>query len=202
MSQFVALFRPTTADRIIDVGGYPATWLLLESKPSVLMVNLEDEHWKDGRLEKVRGDGRRLGYPDHSFDIAFSNSVIEHVGSWEDQRALAGELRRVARRYYVQTPNRHFPIETHVVAPFVQYLPPALAKRALRWITPWGWIHRPTPEYVAGFVDQTRLLTEAEMRELFPDATIILERVLGMTKSIIAVRSDASLSVDGTRISG
>jgi hypothetical protein len=191
MKQFVALFTPTEHDSIIDVGGYPMTWALIETRPSILMVNLEDEHWKDGPLEKVRGDGRKLPYPDRSFDIAFSNSVIEHVGTWEDQRAFAEEIRRVGARYYVQTPNRWFPFEMHVLAPFVQHLPPAWAKRLLRWITPWGWMHRPTPEYVDAFVDHLRLLSVGEMRELFPDAVILRERVCGITKSIIAVRLDA-----------
>jgi len=188
MTQFATLFAPTAHDSIIDVGGYPATWALIEARPSVVMVNLEDEHWRDGSLEKVRGDGRKLTYPDRSFDIAFSNSVIEHVGTWEDQRDFADEIRRVGTRYYVQTPNRRFPLEMHVLAPFVQHLPPALAKRLIRWITPWGWMHRPTPEYVDEFVDHLRLLTVDEMRELFPDAVILRERVFGITKSIIAVR--------------
>lgn len=188
MAQFAALFTPTAGDKIVDVGGYVDNWLLIDAEPSVLLVNLEDEHWNDGRFEKVKGDGRQLTFENESFDIAYSNSVIEHVGSWEDQKAFAAELRRVGRRYYVQTPNRHFPIEVHVLAPLVQYLPRPVAKRLLRWITPWGWIHKPTSEYVAMFVDQTRLLTESEIRELFPDAEIIRERVFGLTKSFIAVR--------------
>lgn len=189
MALFSKAFRPTSKTRIIDVGGYEGNWLLISETPSVLLVNLEDERWTKGRFEKVQGDARALAYEDNSFDIAFSNSVIEHVGTWEDQQAFAREIRRAAPSYYVQTPYRHFPVEVHTLTPFVQYLPPAWAKRLLRWVTVWGWITRPTPSYVADFVDHTRLLTMRDMRALFPDARIVRERFLGLTKSLIAIRS-------------
>lgn len=71
----------------------------------------------------VQGDGRNLPYTNNEFDIVFSNSVIEHVGTFEDQKRFAEEIRRVAKSYWVQTPNRHFPVETHLIAPFIHFLP-------------------------------------------------------------------------------
>jgi hypothetical protein len=41
---------------------------------------------------------------------------------------------------------------------------------------------------VDALIAEIDLLTEAEMRALFPDAQIIKERFLGFTKSLIAVR--------------
>lgn len=188
MADFARLFAVSERHKIIDVGGYAGNWLLIEPQPDVLLVNIDAETHKSGRFRKVKGDGRALQFPDQTFDIAYSNSVIEHVGTWSDQQAFAREIRRVGRSYYVQTPNRHFPIEPHVLAPFVQYLPRALAVFAIQYLTPHAWKTRPTRQWAEDFADQTRLLTAREMRRLFPDATIVKERFLGLTKSIIAYR--------------
>jgi hypothetical protein len=82
-----------------------------------------------GNCRYVQGDARSLELPDQSFDIVFSNSVIEHVGTWEDQHAFARETARVGKRYWIQTPNKHFPIEPHMNFPYFQFLPRALQER-------------------------------------------------------------------------
>ncbi len=192
MTDLASLFDLSPSTRVIDVGGYADNWRLIPDEPSVLLVNLEKEEWTSGRFSKVQGDGRSLNYPDNSFDLAYSNSVIEHVGSWSDQIAFANEIRRVSKNYYIQTPYRHFPIEAHTFTPFVQYLPSAFAKRLFRWCTVWGLLTRPGPDYVAGFVDALRLLNAREFSELFPDAAIRRERAFGLTKSLIAVRRDTA----------
>src|SRR5271166_1752493 len=83
MNQFCEMFAIDDRTRIIDVGGNEFNWMLVKKKPQVLMVNVEREEWEKGRLRKTQGDGRRLNFGDSSFDIAYSNSVIEHVGGWE-----------------------------------------------------------------------------------------------------------------------
>jgi hypothetical protein len=141
-----------------------------------------------GVPRQIRGDGRRLPFADGAFDVAYSNSVIEHVGDGEDQRRFAAEVRRVAARLWVQTPSRWFPVEPHLVAPFVHFLPRRLQHVLARWATPWGWENRPSAEQARAFVDGIRLLTFREMRELFPDCEILRERFLGLTKSFVALR--------------
>lgn len=176
---------------MLDVGGYPWTWTHAEGCWPVTCLNIDTADTslgRRGRFECVRGDGRDLPYPAGAFDVVYSNSVIEHVGSWEDQRRFAAEIRRVGRRVWVQTPNRRFPVEPHLVAPFVHFLPRRLQHVLARWATPWGWENRPTAEQAREFVDSIRLLTFREMQGLFPDCTILRERFLGMTKSFIAVR--------------
>jgi hypothetical protein len=54
---------------------------------------------------------------DQEYDIAFSNSVIEHVGDWERQAAFASEIRRVGKNLWIQTPAKECPIEPHYLAP-------------------------------------------------------------------------------------
>ena len=133
--------------------------------------------------------------PDKSYDIGFSNSVIEHVGSWERQRQFASELRRVARDLWVQTPAYECPLEPHFMAPFIHYFPRPAQKKMARWCTLWGWIERPSREQINFMVETTRLLRKSEMKQLFPDCEILTERLLWIIpKSYIAIRRKASAS--------
>src|SRR5207247_1510773 len=77
----------------------------------------------------VRADAtERLPFEDGAFDLAYSNSVIEHLPV-ERRAAFARELRRVARGWWVQTPAFSFPVEPHALLPFAHWLP-ARARRA------------------------------------------------------------------------
>lgn len=143
---------------------------------------------KAGGFEFVAGDGCALPFADESFDVVFSNSVIEHVGTWERQCAFAAEARRVGRRLWIQTPAREFFIEPHLVAPFIHWLPAHWQRRLIRHATLRGWLERPDAAWVDRFLAEVRLLRLAEMRRLFPDCEILRERFLGLTKSYIAVR--------------
>lgn len=188
MRQFVDLFRPDDSTRIIDVGGYEFNWTLVDCEPQVVLVNVEPDGYERGRFVKVHGDGRALKYPDGSFDIAYSNSVIEHVGTRSDQISFANEIRRVARRYYVQTPNKYFWIEPHLIAPGIHLLPPHIGRRLVRYFSVWGLVTKPDRAEVDSFLDSIRLLSKQDLQELFPDAEILEEKFLGQTKSLIAVR--------------
>lgn len=77
----------------------------------------------------VEADGRRLPFADREFDIGLANAVVEHVGPRREQRAFVHELCRVARRVFVATPNRWFPIEVHTLVPFAHWLPKPTADR-------------------------------------------------------------------------
>jgi SAM-dependent methyltransferase len=83
-------------------------------------------------VRAVRADGRDLPFADDEFDIAFSNAVVEHVAGGRDgQRQFVHELCRVARRVFVTTPNRRFPLEVHTLLPFVHWLPKGPRDRLL-----------------------------------------------------------------------
>jgi Methyltransferase domain len=128
-------------------------------------------------------------FADASFDVVFSNSLIEHLGTEERQRAFASEVRRLSKDgYFVQTPNRWFPIEPHYLAPLVQFVPQRIRPTVIRWMTPFGWLTRPSREGCRRICSEIRLLSAHEMRRLFPDAEIVRERFFGFTKSLIAVR--------------
>ena len=192
---FLQLVNPSTSDILLDVGGHPWFWT---SQPQPVKridtLNVHEVPW-DGKLfpnhhiTTLIGNGCSLSMPDKSYDIGFSNSVIEHVGSWERQQQFALEIRRVAKALWVQTPAYECPIEPHYMTPFVHYLPRSFQKKALRWCTLWGWIECPTQEKIDFMVETTRLLRKSEMRQLFPDCQIITERLLWIIpKSHIAIR--------------
>ncbi len=176
---FLNDFNVTPGTRILDVGGTQTFW---KGVPvNVTTVNLDPSN-----ADRV-ADARCLPFADGSFDIVFSNSLIEHVGTFEDQEACAREIRRVGIRYYAQTPNRHFPVEPHYIAPFIHWFPVAW-RRYLARLTPWAILTHPSPEQIEDFINSIRLLSIVEMRRLFPDAQLRCERFCGLAKSIIAER--------------
>ena len=92
-------------------------------------------------LSYVVGDAREMGmFPGRHFDICFSNSLMEHLGT-ADQRRVANEIRRVSKGYFVQTPNRYFPMEPHFLVPGWQFLPVSLRARLLQG-RDLGWMKR------------------------------------------------------------
>jgi hypothetical protein len=191
MRAFARALRPGADTAILDVGGTPFNWRLAPTPARVVLLNRTlpaDAASLPPNVSCAVGDATRLDYADASFEIAFSNSVIEHLGSWEAQQAFARELRRVGRRLWVQTPARCFPFEPHLLTPFVHWLPRGWQRPLLRHFTLWGLLSRPRPEAVERFWRETRLLGLREMRELFPDCEIRRERFLGWTKAYVAVR--------------
>jgi hypothetical protein len=166
MRAFAEWGQLTPETRVLDVGGSPAIWDLIRDCPNVTLLNLKAS---DGAFPQVVADATRLPFADNSFDIVFSNSVIEHVNG---HAAFADEVRRVGRSYFIQTPNRSFPLEPHVMTPLVNYLPKRWQRRMYRNFTVWGLLMRPDQAYVDSFVDETNLLSRRDLIRLFPGATI------------------------------
>ena len=179
--------------RLMDVGGYEGTWLDVPSLPKITLFNLPEYFQigdKPDQFEYIFGDGRALPYDDGEFDIIFSNSVIEHVGTYEDQMMFANEARRVGKNCWIQTPAKEFPIEPHLLTPFIHWLPLNWIPTLLQHFTVWGWMTHASKEEAKIYWERLKLrpLTYREMKELFPDCEIIVERFLGMPKSYTACR--------------
>src|SRR4051794_24923221 len=111
------LERASAPARVLDVGGTAGFWRSLSRDLGDLeltVVNADPTHADVGGVTVQAGDARSMPeFGDGTFDLVFSNSVIEHVGNRADQLAMADEVRRVGRRWVVQTPCRWFPIEPH-----------------------------------------------------------------------------------------
>jgi len=178
--------------RILDVGGTSEFWQLMGlshlDHVRITLFNLQAQSISGPVFESVAGDARDLSrYPDRSFDVAFSNSVIEHLGpAFSDQQRMATEIERVAQRYFVQTPNRYFPLEPHFLVPGFQFLPLSLRTWMVSSFDV-GWYKRiPDKAAARREVESVSLLTERQLRTLFPNAIIYKEKVLGLTKSFVA----------------
>ena len=176
--------------RILDVGGEPEYWRRLGFRVegvSVVCANLQPRPSDLDFVETVLGDATGMPqYDDRSFDVVHSNSVIEHLFTWKNQQAMAAEVRRIGKRYWVQTPNKRFPIEPHFLFPYWQYLPKSvrmamLRKKRVGFLGPCA-----TREEARHAVDEFRLLTRAEFQSLFPEASLITERWKGLAKSFVA----------------
>lgn len=179
---------------ILDVGGAPEYWMALQEfwehrNVRIVILNLSKLSSNHPKIQTVAGNACKLAeFGDQSFDIVHSNSVIEHVGGWREQKMMAAEVRRVGKAYFVQTPNIWFPIEPHYRTLFIHWLPIQLR---VRWIKRMslGYIEKaPDLEQAMAEVDGLQLLDREQMRFLFPDAVVKEEKAALMTKSLIAVR--------------
>lgn len=180
--------------RILDIGGTNAFWEQRgwagREGVRLVLVNLELEPRVHPNIEAHVGDATDLSeFPDGAFDVVFSNSVIEHLGSFERQSAMAAEVRRLAPRYWIQTPNFWFPLEPHFLTPAWHWLPVRLRIALLRRRR-WGWRGpcRDRQEAKA-LVTEIRLMRRNELRNLFPDAILKEERIGPLVKSFVANRA-------------
>lgn len=190
----------TAGMRVLDVGGTIEIWGMAPVMPRVVLLNQAFwPHQVQGAEGAIVGDGTRLPFADQSFDLVFSNSVIEHVGAAAAQARFAAEIARVGKRYWVQTPNRFFPVEQHMWTPFVHWLPRGWQRGILRHFSVWRLVTKHNPAerefYVNHYLETIRLLSAQELGALFPGAAIVRERFLGCTKSLIAWKSNSKPGV-------
>ena len=181
-------FKHLAQSKVIDIGGSKFNWSFMPEFSDVTIINVDRMGESDHRFKMTLGDGRNLPHSNHAFEIAYSNSVIEHVGSYKDQERFAEEIRRVAVNYYVQTPNYWFPIEPHFITAFLHWLPKRHQKFLMRFLSLRGIIGLGSKDDITALVDELRLLDEKSFQKLFPDAVIFREKFLFLTKSLIAIR--------------
>jgi SAM-dependent methyltransferase len=203
---FIDRLRPSAADRILDLGGGKGGYMaeILPYRDNVAIADVDPAMLKAAAqtygFDTVRLDGSAT-FPiaDQQFDVVFCSSVIEHITGPREvifditdsaefaasartaQANFAGEIRRVGKRYFVQTPYKYFPLEPHSFLPFFIVLLPRRWQIKLLGFFGRHWIKQVQADF--------RLLTIKEMRALFPDAEIVLERYCGFVKSIVAIKT-------------
>lgn len=170
LRQFLDLLAPGPDTTVVDVGVtdapfgdgstdnfFEALYPWPERITAVGHTELERFAAAFPAVRAVRADGRELPFADGEFDLGFSNAVVEHVAGGRDgQRRFVHELCRVARRVYVTTPNRWFPLEVHTLRPFVHWLP----ERRRRRLVPFDDVLDPLgpKEFAALFPYSVRVL--------------------------------------------
>jgi hypothetical protein len=182
LAKFMSLVIPPKNAKILDLGGLPSMWGDAANQFDITIVNLPDalsqERHAPGPCRILEGDATDLRgtFADQSFDIVFSNSVIEHVGDVVNQRAFASEVLRLGKAYWIQTPSNHFPIEPHTGVPFYWRMSEQRRQTLQR-----KW-EQTMPLWVE-MIRGTTVLTRAQMADLFPDSQIFVERKFGFEKS-------------------
>ncbi|SDT89157.1 class I SAM-dependent methyltransferase [Stappia sp. ES.058] len=184
--------------RIIDLGGTHGFWevwrdLIDYDNVSITCVNIDVSSQTpvdfDLPIELVEGSACDLPqYADNAFDLVFSNSVIEHVGLWSNKVAFAHEARRLAPSYFIQTPNYGFPIEPHARFPMLHWLPRPIAYRIHMRMHTGFYPKAATLDDAMFSAEDAIMLDRKQMRHLFPDANVELERFFGLAKSLLAIR--------------
>jgi ubiquinone/menaquinone biosynthesis C-methylase UbiE len=192
MEGLVRLLEIRPGTRVLDLGGSPDIWENVSVPLDITILNLPGgimSHEIESLSARtsihtfhlVEGDACNVHqFPDRSFDLVFSNSVIEHVGPEEKQEALAREVVRLGKSYWVQTPSAWFPIEAHTGLPFYWFYPEQLRalllRRSQKKLPPW-WTE---------YISTTRVLSRRRMADLFPNAKVHVEFLFGLPKSYVA----------------
>lgn len=207
---FRRLFRIDRSTRVLDLGSEdgsniaqvldgssysPENVYIADIDPAAIRAGNE----KFGFQPILLDESGRLPFDQNFFDLVYCSSVIEHVTlpkaklwsvtgetefrsmSLETQAKFAREIQRVGRQYFVQTPCASFPIESHTWLPLVGYFPRPILLRVMKLSNRY-WVKAAAPDF--------NLLSKQDMQDLFPSATIIEEKFAGLTKSIMALRSD------------
>jgi hypothetical protein len=198
--------------RILDLGSEDGANIhsVLEgtrvSPGNVYIADIDAEkvargHDRYGFTPVVIDEASPIAFPDKFFDIVYCSSVIEHVTipkeemwrlrsgrrfvveSRSRQREFADQIRKLGRQYFVQTPNKNFPVESHSWLPFLSFFPRWLLVPTLR-LTNRFWIKKTIPDWC--------LLTKRDMSSMFSGAQLVQEKSFGLTKSLVAIRADPS----------
>lgn len=180
--------------RILDIGGTNSFWenrgWAGRTDVEIVLVNLAAEERVHANIDPRAGDATDLSeFADGSFDIVFSNSVIEHLQTRARQAAMAAEVRRLASIHWIQTPNFWFPVEPHFLTPAWHWLPVRARVELLRRRR-WGW-RGPCPDPVEAYaaVREIRLMRGSELVRMFPESELRRERLGPFVKSFVAVRA-------------
>lgn len=191
MQAMLSLMGLRAGTSVLDLGGDPRTWdheflpplhIKILNLPAVVDKTADFQH----SVEYIDGDGCNVDFlAAKSMDFVFSNSVIEHVGDAERRAQFAREVRRIGKSYWVQTPSIWFPIEAHCGMPLWWCYPAGMRNWILsRW-------REKLPAWTE-MIEGTTVVKLAEMRRLFPDGKIKVERVLGIPKSYIVFKTAPS----------
>lgn len=184
MIKFLKLMgKISPGTEIIDLGGQPQIWHFIPVRLNITIVNLpgiaKSNYQSTHNIRYVEGDACNLNmFKDKEYEIAFSNSVIEHVGDDVKVKSFAMEAQRVARNIWIQTPSKFFPLEPHTGMFFWWYYPSIVKNLFLnRW-------SKKLPAWTE-MIRGTRYITKSQLRDLFPECQICTERFLGIPKSYI-----------------
>ena len=176
--------------KVLDVGGSVEFWVNANYQGNtdfqITIINLTARESAYSNLKTKIGDATNLSeYQNNDFDLVFSNSVIEHLCTKENQTKMAKEILRVGKKHFIQTPSKYFFMEPHYLLPYFNFCPEGLkffilTKTKLSRLRKWN------SSFAKQYIEEIRLLSLKEMKELFPESIIWKEKFIGMNKSFVA----------------
>jgi Methyltransferase domain len=192
-TRFVARFPELSEMTVLDLGGTPRAWAAAPVLPRRLVILNTEPSGRDDAIaaEIVTGDAcdPPACIRADTFDLVYSNSVIEHVGGHDRRKRFAETARVAAPHHWIQTPYRYFPVEPHFLFPGYQFLPLAARTTLGRhWGPTRRSVHAMSQPDAVDYVQAIELLSVTDMAAYFPDSEIARERLGGMVKSLIAIR--------------
>ena len=193
MRRFVGILKIQPGTRVLDLGGAPAIWEHVSVPLEITLLNLpgavspseleilQSPSLSHHTFHVIEGDACNVEqFGDRSFNVVFSNSVIEHVGPPAKQAEFAHEVLRLGKSHWVQTPSKWFPIEAHSGMPFYWFYPGWLRAALMR-----SWRRR-LPAWWADYIGTTRVLSRRRMAELFPNGRTRTDYFFGFPKSYVS----------------
>jgi Methyltransferase domain len=186
---FMQWAQPTSETTILDVGitnsvwrysNYLEMWYPYQDK--ITGLSLENAPVFSREFPKVKvviGDGRCTKFQNDEFDVAFSNAVLEHVGSYQQQKSFVNEIIRVSKKAMITTPDRSFPIEFHTLLPVLHWFPRSI----------YAPMYRMTKNEIWSSEQYLNLLTFNQFKSLFPQNISVKfkrQRFLGLSSQLIA----------------
>jgi len=180
--------------KILDIGGDIQYWKNIgwqHPACKIHLLNLYESKVPENETDQFSssvGNGLSLEYKKGEVDLIFSNSVIEHVGSYQKQQIFANEVRRVSDKYIVQTPSIWFPLEPHSLIPLFQFLPHPIRALLIMTFNINYFPKAKTYKEAIKVSHSTLMFTHKRFKQLFPEAEIQVERFLGIPKSYTAIK--------------
>lgn len=189
---FHSLFRPASEDRVLDIGAsgevflrytfediYPYPERIIAGGYALNEITSARHYYPQPNY--VVFDGCALPFPDKSFDLVFSNAVIEHILGPGRQERFAQEVMRVGKSWFVTTPNYWYPFESHYHLPLIQFMPVGAQREYNRLLGS----HIPK-----GATQELGLLSARQLQWLFPGSRIAKVRVTFWPETLVAYHID------------
>ncbi len=191
--------------RIVDLGGTVNFWETMgvagDSSFHVTVVNIDPQDSSFSNIRFVEADATNLSmFHEDEFDVGFSNSAIEHLFSFENQKKMASEILRVAKSIWVQTPNYWFPVEPHFLCPFWQFMPVPVRAFIVSKMRVGQRGPYPSYEKALESVREIRLLSRRDLNRLFPSGEIFPEKFFLLNKSWIVVDGELKRFLNDLRL--
>lgn len=189
--KFMKLLKHKSGLTILDIGGFGNSLEVLSEdfvkSNNITILNIENVDVFNKNTKYIMGDAtNEKQFQPKSFDVIYCNSVIEHVGDFNKMKKLASNIRNWGVYYFVQTPAYYFPIEPHFLVPFFHFLPHKIRAYILTKFELASFPREENYYRALSIVSSVRLLKKKEFKLLFPEATILKEKFMFITKSYIA----------------